>query len=158
MDSRLSRLAAAGVAMGLSLATGAAVAAQRQTEPRQRALTIESLAGRDTFEFYCAPCHGPDGRGQGPVAAALSTTPPDLTMLSYRRGGTFPSKEIREFLTGTGRPIVAHGPGTMPIWGPTFQALDPSDRRVRIRIANVVTYVESIQSTSPGATAEKGAR
>ena len=33
----------------------------------------------------------------------------------------------------------------MPVWGPTFLALEPSDTRVKIRIANVVTYIESIQ-------------
>jgi hypothetical protein len=46
----------------------------------------------------------------------------------------------------------------MPIWGPTFQALDPSDSRVKVRIANVVKYIESVQRTSPGDAAEKGAR
>ncbi|MBI4264373.1 MAG: c-type cytochrome, partial [Acidobacteria bacterium] len=40
----------------------------------------------------------------------------------------------------------------MPVWGTLFLALDPSDARVRQRIENLATYVESIQvaSTGPG--------
>lgn len=121
---------------------------------RPGTLTIESLSGRDTFEFYCAPCHGVDGRGRGPVAPALTVVPPDLTLLASRHGGRFPSETVRDFVTGTGRPIAAHGSPAMPVWGPTFGSLDPSDARVKVRIANVVAYVESLQRKSE----EKGAR
>ena len=141
-----------------SVAVTATANGQQSPRTRPRALTIESLTGRDTFDFYCAPCHGVDGRGGGPVAEALATTPPDLTLMASRRGGTFPSKDVRDFVTGAGRPIVAHGSGTMPVWGPTFQALDPSDRRVQVRIANVVAYLASIQRSTPGTADEKGAR
>ena len=34
----------------------------------------------------------------------------------------------------------------MPVWGPIFQALDPQDRMNRIRIENVVAFIESIQT------------
>lgn len=132
--------------LGLAIVIAEGLAsAQSRTPSRPPALTIESLNGRDTFQFYCAPCHGTDGRGQGPVAAALSTAPPDLTSMVARHGGQFPSKDVRDYVTGTGRPIAAHGPGTMPIWGPTFSALDPSDARVKARIDNVVKYIESLQ-------------
>jgi hypothetical protein len=33
----------------------------------------------------------------------------------------------------------------MPVWGPIFRGLDPSDTRVNVRIANLVGYIESIQ-------------
>ena len=36
-----------------------------------------SLYGRDNFDFFCAPCHGLEGRGDGPIAAALKTPPSD---------------------------------------------------------------------------------
>jgi len=39
----------------------------------------------------------------------------------------------------------AHGSADMPVWGPVFRGLDPSDALVKVRIANVVTYIESIQ-------------
>jgi hypothetical protein len=31
------------------------------------------------------------------------------------------------------------------VWGPTFRALGASDKLADIRIANVITYLESIQ-------------
>jgi hypothetical protein len=34
----------------------------------------------------------------------------------------------------------------MPVWGPTFRSLDPSDTRVKVRIANLVAYIASIQA------------
>jgi hypothetical protein len=35
----------------------------------------------------------------------------------------------------------------MPVWGPIFIALDPSDDRLAlIRVENVVQYLESIQT------------
>ena len=49
------------------------------------------------------------------------------------------------FVTGSGRPIAAHGSSDMPIWGAIFRSLDPSDTRVKIRLQNVVDYVESLQ-------------
>ena len=41
--------------------------------------------------------------------------------------------------------VPAHGSRTMPIWGPTFRSFDSSDKSVALRIANLVTYLESIQ-------------
>ena len=33
----------------------------------------------------------------------------------------------------------------MPVWGPIFQSLDPSDTIAQARIDNVVAYINSIQ-------------
>ncbi len=42
-----------------------------------------SLArGRNLFEIYCQSCHGPAGKGNGPVAAKI-TTPANLTAEKY---------------------------------------------------------------------------
>ena len=41
--------------------------------------------------------------------------------------------------------MASHGSYEMPVWGPVFRALDASDTRARVRIANVVSYLESIQ-------------
>jgi mono/diheme cytochrome c family protein len=110
-------------------------------------LVIRSMAGGDLFRFYCASCHGSDGRGHGPVVAALRTLPPDLTTISVRSGGSFPRAEIGLYVTGDEvRPARAHGSKEMPVWGPIFQALDPDDRTRKIRIQNIVDYLESIQS------------
>lgn len=112
---------------------------------RPSSLTIESMSGRDSFEFYCAPCHGRDGQGAGPVAAALNAHPANLTTLARWANGQFPRDEVIAFVTGTGREVSAHGTTEMPVWGPTFRSLDPSDARVKARIEAVVDYIESIQ-------------
>ena len=122
---------------------------RQQTRPPQ--ILIESLAGRDAFELYCSPCHGRTGRGDGPVAPALKIKPTDLSRLTQRNAGVFPAERVRATVTGIGRPVAAHGTTEMPTWGPLFGAFE-SDARVRERIANVVTYVESLQQSSAGPT------
>jgi mono/diheme cytochrome c family protein len=134
-------------AVALFLAGGAALIAGPQTTgPRNPPLVIRSLAGHDLFAFYCATCHGRNGTGDGPVAAALKSPPPDLTLLARRNGGTFPRQRVEAFVTNGGDVLTpAHGSSDMPVWGPVFRGLDPSDALVKVRIANVVTYIESIQ-------------
>lgn len=113
-------------------------------------IAIDSLAGRDSFELYCAPCHGTTGRGDGPVASELRTRPADLTTLARRSGGAFPRDRVRDFIVGSGRALPAHGSTEMPVWGPMFRAFE-SDARVRERITNLVSFVESIQQPSTAA-------
>jgi mono/diheme cytochrome c family protein len=134
---------AATVLLGVRPFTGEA-----QTGPPRPPLVIESVAGRDNFERYCASCHGLQGRGDGPVAAALSTRPADLTSLARRNGGAFPRERVVEYVAGTGRGVAAHGSNDMPVWGPIFHGLDPSDTRVGQRIDNVVRFIESLQAPS----------
>ena len=108
-------------------------------------LTPESLTGRDSFDRFCASCHGVDGRGGGPVASALRTPPPDLTTLARREGGTFPRERVAAFVEGTDRVSLTHGSSDMPVWGRTLRGLDSSDARIKVRLANLVAYVESLQ-------------
>lgn len=113
--------------------------------PQPRAILIDSLSGRDSFESYCAACHGRGGQGDGIVARELRTRPADLTVLARRNRGVFPRDALRDFITGTGRTVAAHGTTEMPIWGPLFRAFE-SDARTRERIENLVSYVETIQA------------
>jgi mono/diheme cytochrome c family protein len=113
------------------------------------AILTDSLAGRDSFDRYCAPCHGSGGKGDGPVASALRARPADLTVLARRNDGAFPGDRVREFITGTARALAAHGTTEMPVWGPMFRAFE-SDARARARIDNLVEYVGSIQVPSSG--------
>jgi mono/diheme cytochrome c family protein len=135
---------------------GGAVAAQSRVEPPPPSIAIPSLAGRDSFALYCASCHGPSGRGDGPVAQALKTRPADLTVLAQRNGGAFPRDRVRDYVTGAGRNLPAHGTAEMPVWGPMFRAFE-TDARVRERIENLLTYVETLQSASTAAD-DPGAR
>jgi len=134
------------MAAGFVIATAAAGAGgQRSTVDISPSLANPSLVGADTYAFYCAPCHGKDGKGRGPVAEALKTLPADLTTLAARNGGAFPKDRVRAFVTAGDRAIPAHGSPAMPVWGPTFSALDANDKVVSVRIFNVVAYLESIQ-------------
>lgn len=47
--------------------------------------------GRTAFEQRCTPCHGPQGRGDGPVGITLNPRPRNLTSLAGWKGGTRPS-------------------------------------------------------------------
>jgi mono/diheme cytochrome c family protein len=118
-------------------------------EPERKApdLVLRSLAGRDLFEFYCASCHGRDGKGQGHVASALKTPPPDLTLLTQRNGGSFPTARVDGAIRGkNSKPTPAHGSSEMPVWGPIFKGLDNRNEVNEERINNLVKYIESIQA------------
>jgi mono/diheme cytochrome c family protein len=114
--------------------------------PRQALppLVPESLVGSVSFDLYCASCHGRDGRGGGPTAAALKTRPADLTVLARANGNVFPRERVLAFIEGSAR-AASHGSPDMPVWGPTLRALDASDARVTVRLQNLVAFVESIQ-------------
>jgi mono/diheme cytochrome c family protein len=109
-------------------------------------LIIGSVHGRDLFEFYCASCHGRDGKGGGPAAGALRVPPPDLTTIAARNGGVFQKARVEAFVTGERDMPPVHGSREMPVWGPMFTGLDPNDRINRVRIATVVDYIASIQT------------
>jgi len=135
----------------LAAVLAASMSVSGQTRGRGTpSIAIDSLAGRDSFELYCAPCHGTTGRGDGPVASELRTRPADLTTLARRSGGAFPRDQVRDFIVGSGRALPAHGTTEMPVWGPMFRAFE-SDARVRERITNLVSFLESIQQPSTAA-------
>jgi mono/diheme cytochrome c family protein len=131
-----------------------AVAQVRQPAPAP-SFALLSLTGRDSFDRYCATCHGVSGRGDGPVGASLKARPSDLTTLARRNGGVFPRNQVLAFVEGTGRAIPAHGPTEMPLWGGIFRWLD-SAPRTTVRLNNLVAYVESLQLAGNAAVAQPG--
>jgi mono/diheme cytochrome c family protein len=143
------RTVTAILAASLSVALVVTAAALTQTPDRKPAdLVIGSLAGRDLFNFYCASCHGIDGKGKGRVAPALKTQPPDLTQLTQHNGGTYPASKVEEVIRGETRtPAPAHGSSDMPVWGPIFRGLDSRKEVNDARIENLVKHIESIQAT-----------
>jgi mono/diheme cytochrome c family protein len=133
----------AALAGAVLLHAGASV---QTTGPTKPPLVLSSMYGRDLFEFYCASCHGRDGTGGGPVVQALRVPPPDLTRIAARNGGTFPRAGVQAFVTGDKEVPPAHGSKEMPVWGPIFRDLDANDKSNRVRIANIVDYIASIQA------------
>ena len=102
--------------------------------------------GRMMFVSYCAPCHGMDGRGHGPVATSLRTPPTDLTQISRDNHGKFPMNHVMNVL-GFGVNTPAHGTAGMPVWGQVFDRMNVSEPQVRIlRISNLSRYLETIQA------------
>lgn len=75
--------------------------------------------GRQLYVSACASCHGVTGGGDGPVAAALKTPPPDLTRLTQGHGGRFPRNLVVDTITGE-RDLAAHGSREMPVWSQRF--------------------------------------
>ncbi|MGA2593743.1 MAG: c-type cytochrome [Bryobacteraceae bacterium] len=96
------------------------------------------------YRFYCAVCHGKDGKGGGPAASALKTAPTDLTQLAKSHGGKFPLGTVRQVLGG-GTSTPAHGSEEMPIWGPIFRAMTPDQNIAKLRVDNLLRHLESIQ-------------
>src|SRR5512146_2529444 len=73
--------------------------------------------GQQMYASYCAPCHGIDGKGRGPVGTAIRPQPTDLTQLMRKNHGKYPDTHVVAVLE-FGTETSAHGSATMPVWGP----------------------------------------
>jgi mono/diheme cytochrome c family protein len=103
-------------------------------------------SGKEMYTSYCAVCHGTDGKGNGPAAEALKTPPPDLTILSKNNAGKYPALKVSSAIRGDAR-VAAHGSKDMPVWGHLFRSISRGhDSEVDQRVANLVSYIESLQS------------
>ena len=116
--------------------------ASRATNPLQPGDTTALAHGRVVFERHCAVCHGPQGRGDGPILgpgrfpmAPNLTTP---TVAGYSDGYVYA--------------IVRQGRGLMPAYGP---------RMSEIERWQVVAYVRTLAAQSgpaaPAATQQQTA-
>jgi mono/diheme cytochrome c family protein len=94
------------------------------------------------YDSYCAVCHGKDGTGNGPAATALTKAPADLTKISARNGGTFPSIRVQRYIQGADE-VPAHGSRDMPMWGDLFRSLNRDTDQ--LRIAALADYLKTIQ-------------
>jgi mono/diheme cytochrome c family protein len=99
--------------------------------------------GKDLFVARCASCHGEGGKGDGPAAGALKHPPADLTKISKKQGGTFPRAEVMQFIDGE-RPVPAHGPRHMPVWGEVFRR-ERAESEARMRVLALTAFIESMQ-------------
>lgn len=102
-----------------------------------------SSAGRQSYNTYCASCHGKGAKGDGPLAEHLRVAPADLTRISERNGGEFPFEDVRKKIDGR-KKVPLHGSGDMPVWGDAFKTTD-TDEQAQNRILQITHYLWSIQ-------------
>jgi hypothetical protein len=105
--------------------------------------------GQRLYADACAACHGVAGRGDGPVAAALKTPPPDLTRLTQANGGLFPRDLVIDTIAGE-RDVAAHGSREMPVWSQRFGpggsgAPGVASVYVRRNLEMLTDYITSLQ-------------
>jgi mono/diheme cytochrome c family protein len=104
------------------------------------------VSGNELFMTHCASCHGPQGEGDGPVAAVMAITAPNLRTLTERSGGTFPADAVASYIDGR-KPRAAHGTRTMPVWGALFPDDDAPARSAAAqqRVAALVAFIRQLQ-------------
>ena len=106
--------------------------------------------GPEIYAHYCATCHGIEHTGKGPMAPALLVRPSDLTTLSARNGGVFPTLRVVRRIDGRD-PLVSHG-SDMPIYGDFFEGEDtplktPAGQPILTSrpIVELVEYLQGVQ-------------
>lgn len=116
--------------------------------PAVQAETLIDASGEQLYQRFCASCHGAKGAGDGPVAATFRSSVPDLSLLSRRRGGQFPTEQVRRIIDG--REIKApHGSREMPVWGQEFFTAQGADEKARAEtttlIERLITHLVTLQ-------------
>jgi mono/diheme cytochrome c family protein len=104
-----------------------------------------TMQGPELYAEYCAVCHGKDGKGGGPAAAALKKQPVDLTQLARKNNGKLDELRIQNVITGDDV-VAAHGSRDMPTWGSVFASMTISDGMRKMRINALLKQIESMQA------------
>lgn len=117
--------------------------------PLAACIAEDPADGGRAFAENCAACHGADGTGNGPAARALSVTPPDLTGISARNGGSFPRDAVMSKIDGY--QIDGAHSGAMPEFGAgdlgevVIVDNDGLGMPVPLTLLVLTDYVESLQ-------------
>jgi mono/diheme cytochrome c family protein len=140
----------------LSAAAVLAAASLALLETAQAADAVidkDTVIGREEYLMHCAACHGPEGRGDGPIGQMLKTPAPNLALIAQRNGGTYPVQKVYEIIDGSSV-VAAHGSRDMPLWGDRYrhdpkpqtpdQASAASDLAQQ-RILSLVYYLGTLQ-------------
>lgn len=125
-----------GVVAGLAMATAG--------------MAQDAGEGGALFQFHCAMCHGPEGRGNGPMAPGLTIQPSDLATMAARNGGVFPVVRAAMRIEGSD-PLVSHG-SPMPVYGGflagrevILKAETGQPLLTTAPVADLIAWLESIQ-------------
>lgn len=110
----------------------------------------DAAQGQEYYLHYCATCHGLEAEGNGPMSPNLILQPTDLTMLSQKSDGVFPTVRVVRRIDGR-EPLVSHG-SPMPIFGDFFEGLNvtlaaPDGETIKTSrpIVDLVAWLEEIQ-------------
>jgi len=143
--SKPAVLAAAVIALFCGVSAGQNKQSNKKSDGPDNVHLIESIQGPNLYKAYCAVCHGPNGKGDGPMAKSLKTAPSDLTRISSRNNGMFPLAKVRRIISGEEPRSAGHGTREMPTWGPIFSQVAWDQDLGRVRVDNLARYLESLQ-------------
>ena len=115
--------------------------------PLARAESSRTEEGHELFLEYCASCHGADAKGNGPEAADLKVSPPDLTRIQPK-GKRFPAGRVADRIDGE-KIVSAHGTSVMPVWGRVL-GTDVGYSQAQNEISKIVDFLGSVQANREG--------
>ena len=100
-----------------------------------RAITDSLLArGRERFDIFCAPCHGVDGYGDGPIARR-----------GFPQPASYHTPRLRAMPDAVIFAVITTGRGKMPPYGPH---VPPDDRWA------IVAYLRALQRSQHATLAD----
>lgn len=112
----------------LALALGGASAAH----------AADAAAGKAKYDMFCASCHGPEGKGQGPVGKSLDPPPRDFTVGDFKLdadGDGEAGTDADLKLVIENGAAAYDGSAMMAPWGPTLSDQD---------VENLIAYIRSL--------------
>ena len=137
---RNAKMTARLVAVGLVL--------RRRHRRGRRIRRLDAAAaakGKVTYGRYCVSCHGPQAKGDGPLARDLRVAVPDLTTLAQRSGGKFPNDRVVQVIQD-GATVRGHGTADMPAWGDAFKKTKGTgEATVDAAIKHLSQYLRTLQ-------------
>lgn len=105
----------------------APAAAKKRSNPLDRTADVLSK-GEQLFATACAPCHGTEGKGDGPTGGALTPKPADLT-----------TARVQQQSDGALFWKVSHGKSPMPAFGTAYS---------NKQIWAIVSYVKTLNKST----------
>jgi len=98
----------------------------------------DPAAGKAKYDMFCVSCHGPTGKGDGPVGAALNPKPRDFSVGAFKfdadKDGSVGTDADLKLVIKNGGGAYGGSPMMAP-WGATLSDAD---------LENVVAYVRTL--------------
>ena len=107
-------------------------------------LPARADSAQDNYTAYCAKCHGPEGRGDGPSAGSLATKPQDYTDCAAMQ--KISDDTMFKVIKGGGASVGL--PGDMPSWSDGLS--DPEIHDLVVLPSHLLQ--EEIAAAEPAAT------